>query len=412
MTKPAGRHAGPDSELTAVVGEAAWFFRHQHMASWVPGYLAGLGIPYFVQQNWHVGYAPAGRDALIMHLRAAGYRDLVIVAAGLARRSRYGTLTDTFRDRAMLPVRSADGTVIAFIGRAAEPAGPGVPKYLNSPGTALYSKGDVLFGLWEARHALAAGATPVITEGPLDAIAVGVASKGSYAPVTPCGTALTARQVAALDQAQAAGIAQRDVLVAFDADEAGRLAVIAAYHLLAGHTAAVTTLTLPAGQDPAQILQDHGPAALADALANSRQPLADLVIDAEIAKRTRWLSCADGQIAALRDLAPVIAAMPPSDVGRQVGRVAARLDLDLDHAIVTEAVTDALTAHSSVKARLASRLVPAQGAVAAGRVRAPDFPAGATPGAVAVVGRPAQRGRQAGGPTGEQAGLRTRRIPG
>ena len=118
--------------------------------------------------------------------------------AGLARRSRRGTLIDTFRDRAMLPIRSTDGTIIAFIGRAADHAAPGTPKYLNSPATSVYHKGEILFGLWEARDALASGVRPVIVEGPLDAIAVTTAGHGKYVGVAPCGTALTAHHTAAL----------------------------------------------------------------------------------------------------------------------------------------------------------------------------------------------------------------------
>ena len=169
--------------------------------SWVPGYLASRGLSAAVQDPWLAGYAPAAWDALTSHLRAAGYSDMVIEASGLARRSRRGTLIDTFRDRAMLPIRSADGTIIAFIGRAAEHADPGVPKYLNSPSTALYNKSEVLFGLWEARDALASGARPVIVEGPLDAIAVTTAGHGRYVGVAPCGTNFTAHQAAALAQA-------------------------------------------------------------------------------------------------------------------------------------------------------------------------------------------------------------------
>ncbi len=205
----------------------------------------------------------------------------MIEAAGLGRRSVRGTLVDLFRDRAMLPIRSADGTVAGFIGRAAKAAGAGVPKYLNSPGTGLYDKSEVLFGLWEAREALAGGAQPVIVEGPLDAMAVSAAGGRRYAAVAPCGTALTARHVAALQD------------------------------MAALETAGVLI-----------------------------QPLADLVIDAEVDKWRRWLRHAEGRINALRAAAPLVAAMPPEHVARQVARLAERLDLE--YAIVTGAVTDAL----------------------------------------------------------------------
>ena len=143
-----------------------------------------------------MGYAPAGWRALIAYLRGLGYGDAVIQAAGLARRTRRGALVDFFRDRAMFGIRWPDGTLAGFTGRA-RPGGdrPG-PVYLNSRTTGLYHKGSLLFGLYEGRRALAAGARPVLVEGPLDAIAVSAA--GPYAGVSPCGTALTPAQVAQL----------------------------------------------------------------------------------------------------------------------------------------------------------------------------------------------------------------------
>ena len=188
-----------ESDLVAVGRAAEEFFRSSLPGSWVPGYLTRRGFEPRVQLRWHAGYAPASWVALTRHLRALGFTDLVIQAAGLARRSRRGTLIDTFRDRAMLPIRATDGgMVVAFIGRAADGARPGTPKYLNSPRTALYDKSTILFGLCEGRDALAGGARPVIVEGPLDAIAVTAAGQGRYVGVTPCGTALTRQHAAAL----------------------------------------------------------------------------------------------------------------------------------------------------------------------------------------------------------------------
>jgi hypothetical protein len=198
-------------------------------------------------------------------------------------------------------------------------------------------KGEVLFGLGEARDTLAHGARPVIVEGPLDAIAAG---QGRYAAIAACGTALTARHAAALGQA--ADLHKTGVTVAFDPDEAGRRAAVRAYHLLVPLTHKLAAVTFPAGQDPAQILADTGPAALAEALARCARPLPDLIINAELRRWTsRLLHYPEGQIAALRAAAPLIAAMPPAHVARQVSRLAAVLRLD--HATVTEAVTGALT---------------------------------------------------------------------
>ena len=306
--------------------------------SWVPGYLTARGFGIGNQQFWQAGHAPVSWNALTRHLRTLGFPDTALEASGLARRSRRGTLIDTFRNRAMLPIRSSDGVVIAFIGRAPDRTGTDVPKYLNSPKTSLYEKSEILFGLWEAREALAAGARPVIVEGPFDAIAVTTACQGRFVGVAPCGTALTAQHTDALSRA--ADLPTSGVLAAFDPDPPGHRAAVCAYHLLSPFTAETLAVILPAGQDPAQILTDSSPEALAAILADRTHPLADLVTDAGLQQWTRWLDHAEGQISALRAVAPIIAAMPPAHVARQVARLSDQLGMD--HATVTGAITSAL----------------------------------------------------------------------
>ncbi len=318
---------------------AVRFFRDRLRDSWVPQYLEARGFSPAIQARWHAGYAPATWDALTRHLRSLGCTDTLIEQAGLARRSSRGNLIDTFRDRAMHPVRSVDGILAGFIGRAPQRAAPGVPKYLNSPGTCLYDKSTLLFGLWEARGALAAGACPVIVEGPLDAIAVTTAGQGRFAGVAPCGTAVTARHVTILGRVT--DLRASRVLVAFDADSAGRRAAVRAYHLLCLFTDNVDAVNFQPGQDPARILAAHGPTALSEMLTGHTQPLADMVIDSEVGRWDRWLGHIEGQVNALHAAARLIAAMPPSHVARQVARLASRLSLDQE--LVTEAVTDELS---------------------------------------------------------------------
>ena len=313
---------------------AARFFAARLAASWVPRYLAGRGFGDQMLRPWTVGYAPAGWHALAAHLRELGYGDAAIQAAGLARRTRRGALVDVFRDRAMFGVRWPDGTLAGFTGRA-RPGGR--PVYLNSRTTGLYHKGSLLFGLYEGRRALAAGARPVLVEGPLDAIAISAAGSGRYAGVSPCGTALTSAQVALL--ARSSDLRRAGVVVAFDADRAGRRAAVRAYQLLRDVTGHAVTAVLPAGQDPAGFRREHGGRALARRLDTS-VPLADLVVDEMVAPFERWLVFPDGKFAALHAAAPLVAGLPSGQVARQVARLAAQLGLS--HAEVTEAVTGAL----------------------------------------------------------------------
>jgi DNA primase len=317
----------PYEGLTDVTEAAARLFAQRMSGSWGPAYLASRGFGEQDWREWGIGYAPATWTALTSHLRARGFTDEAIQEAGLAKVSVRGALVDIFRDRIMFPVRALDGTVAGFIGRA-PPAGK-VPVYLNSATTPLYRKGSILFGLYEASRTTQERL--VLTEGPLDAMAITAAGG---AGVAPCGTALTTAQVALLSRVA------KTVVVAFDADRPGRKAAVRAYHLLREATRDLSTVPLPAGQDPAGFLREHGAPALARLLGSQAHPLADLVIDEHLAEFAPWLQFTDGKFGALRAVAPRIATLPAGQVARQVARTAHRLDLT--HAEVTVAVTAAL----------------------------------------------------------------------
>lgn len=272
-----------EARLIAMHRQAEHYFAEQLPASWVPGYLAGRGLAGALETDtpWRIGYAPDSWTGLADHLRARGYTDEEIITSGLGKRARTGDIIDRFRDRVMIPVRDTNGTTIAFIGRAnprtPEAAGHPVPKYLNSPQTPLYTKGNVLFGLDAARRYLRSGAMPVLVEGTFDAMAVHAADVDHrYAPVAPSGTALTREQIAALGEA--VDLKERGVLVAFDGDSAGRSAAVRAHELLQGHTDRLHYAPLGAGDDPAGLLETRGPQQLLAALDN-RGPLAGLVLD-------------------------------------------------------------------------------------------------------------------------------------
>lgn len=327
--------------------------------------LRSRAVPPAAVSGYQLGYAPPGWTTLSEHLRALGHPDERLLAAGVSLPGRAGTLLDRFRNRVMFPVHHPSGRhPIAFLGRLVpEGGGPGragrqgpgraeqaQPKYLNSPHTALYRKGEVLYGLGAApvQQALAAGARPVLVEGPLDAIAVTWSSADpagqpartpGHVGVAPCGTALTAAQVHALHE-HAGPLAQRGVGTAFDHDPAGRQAALRAFGLLTAAGAWPTAATLPAGQDPCDLLARHGPGALARALEQAA-PLADVVVDAELDRWADQLRWAEGRVGAVRAAASLLAQLPPEHVGRQVHRVATRLGLE--HSELTAALLDAVS---------------------------------------------------------------------
>jgi len=311
--------------------------------------LAERAVPPAVAAAYELGYAPPGWTVLTGHLRGRGYTDAQLLAAGVGLTTRRGSVVDRFRDRIMFPVFDPDGgPVIAFLGRAMV-AAEGTPKYLNSPETVLYRKGEVLYGLGAGpvREALAAGACPVLVEGALDAIAVTSAAAGRYVGVAPSGTALTAGQVALLDRA-AGPLAGRGVLVCFDADPAGRQAGLRAFPLLRAAGAWPAVASLPDGQDPASYAQHHGGDALRAALQAS-SPLADLAVDGRLAAWAGRLQWPEGQVGAARDAAGLIAGFPAEQIPRQVTRVAARTGLDT--AAVTGLLTDAVSRDADAAGR-------------------------------------------------------------
>ena len=242
------------------------------------------------------GYAPAGWTSLVDHLRSQGIGDEEMVAAGVAKTASTGRLIDRFRDRAMLPVIK-DGTVLGFIGRRHPDAADGTksgPKYLNTADTIAFHKGAQLYGL--ADDLMAHGSIPVLVEGPMDAIAVTVATAGAFVGVAPLGTSMTDEQASLLAQL---GV---DPIVATDGDLAGRIAAERDYWLITTHGLEPRYARLEAGDDPASLLAESGPVDLLLALQKANA-LSDSLLEERIAS----LPTSAEQVT---EVAEVIAAQP------------------------------------------------------------------------------------------------------
>lgn len=220
------------------------------------------GVPDEVARRFGIGFAPtggAGGDALVRYLvarRAATAEEAV--AAGLALEAGRARVRDRFRHRLVFPIRDERGTVVAFGGRALDSA---VPKYLNSPSTVVYDKSSALFGLDLARDAIAARGSAVVVEGYFDVVAahrVGVTNA-----VATGGTALTPQQARVLARHT------RQVVLCFDADDAGRAAASRAVDVLAAAGLHVRICLLPPGvKDPDELVRAD-PAALARCLEDA-----------------------------------------------------------------------------------------------------------------------------------------------
>lgn len=233
-------------------------------------YLRDRGVQPVTQKLFGLGYAPEGRNRLKEYLAGKNVGRAEIEASGMVVHGEEIAVSyDRFRDRLMFPIDDVSERTIAFGGRALS---PGVPaKYLNSPETELFHKGQTLFNLARARRAAREAGTLVVVEGYMDAIALHQAGFGHV--VAPLGTALTERQLDLLWRN--AG----EPILCFDGDAAGlkaanRAAELALPLLKPGRS--LRFALLPDGKDPDDLIRDGGREALVEVLARAR-PLADLL---------------------------------------------------------------------------------------------------------------------------------------
>lgn len=336
--------------LVAANAGAAEFFFAQYPTSWAPTYLEQrIGTAMLDDRSGRVGYAPAGWTQLTKQLRRQGFTDEEILTSGVGVRASSGRIVDRFRDRLMFPIRERtdDGVeVVGFVGRRS-PADDNAadarnPKYLNTPQTSLYSKGEHLLGLAENTDLLRRGGLAVLVEGPLDALAVDHAAQGTMAGLAPLGTAFTDTQAAQIRERL--GAESDRIVVAADNDPAGQKAARSAYHLLTAHRLDPRWATLPPGLDPAQTAELHGPAALVDRLVTA-QPMARQLVDHSLAGED--LTWVERQVAAARLASSIIAKAPPDTWEREINAVAmsTRIDPGLVRSTLVETVatdTDAV----------------------------------------------------------------------
>jgi DNA primase len=261
------------ASLIDVVAMAARIFEsnlQQPIGAKARGYLSDRGLGPPVQPRFSLGYAPPERFHLRDALAAKGVGAEQMIEAGLLIHGEdIAVPYDRFRDRVMFPIHDRSGRVIAFGGRAMEPGAKA--KYLNSPETALFHKGSLLFNHHRARKGAHDSGEIIVVEGYIDTIAVSEA--GFPNVVAPLGTALTADQCALL-WAMAG-----EPILCFDGDSAGRRAAFRAIETalpLIGAGKSLRFSLLPEGQDPDDLIRLSGPAAMAERLKGAL-PFADML---------------------------------------------------------------------------------------------------------------------------------------
>lgn len=314
--------------LVAVMDSATGYFvaqlvRHP-LGRMAQEAIAARGVRLDVAEKFRLGYAPDGWSGLVDHLRASGHTIDDAVELGLVVRNDRGREFDRFRHRLMFPISDAHGQVVAFSGRilpdppGAQPRSGDPPaKYINSPETPLYKKGEILYGLFEGRVALRREGRAILCEGNFDLVALHQAGFGTA--VAPMGTAFTAEQAKLLRR-----YVDKAVLL-FDGDNAGRKAIRAAHGILSEAGIAAQVVGLPEGDDPDTFLRREGAEALRERIVNAPSSIAYFVDEAA----TRAVADPSQRARAISELGPIVASVDgPVEKRLWIERIAQRFGVN------------------------------------------------------------------------------------
>jgi DNA primase len=296
------RREGPDPretlwEINATV--ASYFQRmlwEDKAAAPAREYLAKRNIDRETADRFSLGYAPRDRALLRDHLTALGFDEDRLIAAGLFIRPEEGPseIRPRFRDRLIIPIFDALGRNVGFGGRVLDNS---EPKYLNSPETAVFGKGKLLYGLNWAKNSIRKDERVLVVEGFFDVIRL--MSGGVESVVAPMGTALTDAQAGILKKYT------RNAYLLYDSDQAGLKATFRSGDELLAQGMSVSVVTLPDGEDPDSYVANHGAKALEEQLSRAIDVFERKI---QILDRAGWLSSLQKKRRALDRLLPTIRA--------------------------------------------------------------------------------------------------------
>ncbi|HUN84607.1 MAG TPA: DNA primase [Terracidiphilus sp.] len=296
-------------------------------------YLAGRGLTLEGIKTFRIGYAPDTFSAL--RDRLSGLADeATLRASGLFGSKEQGDGTqgpiyDRFRKRVVFPICNESGRVIAFTARTLESGEKAGPKYINSPETPLYSKGQVLFNLDKAKTAIRKMEFALLVEGQMDCISVYL--RGIQNVIATSGTAFTEQQVAMLKRHT------QNVVVNFDPDAAGANAAEKSISLLTEEGFNLKLVTLEDGLDPDRYIRERGVEAYMAAVRGARRQ-SDYLIERARSKFPG--ASADQKVKAMNFLLPHIRRMPEKLARDQFAADAAQ-KLGIDSAVLREELRQA-----------------------------------------------------------------------
>jgi DNA primase len=296
-------------------------------------YLAGRGLDAKGIERFRIGYSPDSFNALRDRLKTVAPEDMLRSSGLFSSKEQgdgtQGPLYDRFRKRVMFPICNESGRVIAFTARTLETGEKAGPKYINSPETPLYSKGQVLFNLDKARTAIRQMEFALLVEGQMDCISVFL--RGIQNVIATSGTAFTEQQVALLRRHTS------NVVVNFDPDAAGANAAEKSISLLTEEGFAIKIVTLEGGLDPDRYIRERGVEAYTAAIRGARRQ-SDYLI--ERARQMFPGASADQKVKAMNYLLPHIRRMPEKLARDQFAHDAAQ-KLGIDSAVLREELRQA-----------------------------------------------------------------------
>ena len=296
-------------------------------------YLAGRGLTPEGIKTFRIGYAPDSFNALRDRLSGAA-DEATLRASGLfawkeQEDGGQGPIYDRFRKRVVFPICNEGGRVIAFTARTLETGDKAGAKYINSPETPLYTKGQVLFNLDKAKTAIRTVGFALLVEGQMDCISVYLA--GIHNVIATSGTAFTEQQVRTLKRHTA------NVIVNFDPDTAGANAAEKSIALLTEEGFAIKIVTLEGGLDPDRFVRERGVDAYKEAIRGARRQ-SDYLI--ERARLQFPGASAEQKVKALNFLLPHIRRIPEKLARDQFAADAAQ-KLGIDSAVLREELRQA-----------------------------------------------------------------------
>lgn len=274
-------------------------------------YYIGRALSAATINHFGLGFAPNQWDALLKHMRAKGYQPAELVDAGLARKGQKGYY-DNFRNRVMTPIIDVRGNVIAFGGRVLD---DGKPKYINTGDTLVYKKTNELFALNFAKDSKEDAL--ILCEGYMDVIAMHQA--GFSNAVAGCGTALTTEQVRLISRYA------KEVILTYDADEAGQKALQKAMTLFDQTDVKVRIPALVGGKDPDEIIRTYG----RDKFKGMLEGASNETEFRLLALRRQYnLATTQGKIDFIGGALQILATLPPVEQDLYVSRLSEELGVE------------------------------------------------------------------------------------